>query len=270
MLEPLSVSAPGEDGERYLQTSPEFAMKRLLAAGSGPIYQICKAFRAGEYGRRHNPEFTMLEWYRPGFTLDALMDEVAELVAETCGIAGSARYSYAGLFRECTGVDPLEDGPSALAAAVADRVPVAPLPEDPELCLDLLLTHCVEPALVGRGACFVYNFPPQQAALACLGQDEAGRTIARRFELYIDGVELANGFQELRDPGEQRRRFEADLKRRAELSLPYREPDARLLGALEAGLPECAGVALGLDRLLMVASGASSLHEVLAFGWHES
>ncbi|MDY7092298.1 MAG: EF-P lysine aminoacylase EpmA [Acidobacteriota bacterium] len=251
----------------YLQTSPEYAMKRLLAAGSGPIYQISKAFRDGEQGRRHNPEFTLLEWYRPGWDHHRLMDEVAALLSRILSVPPAERQTYREAVREHAGVDPW----TASAQELRRRAQELGLGEVSGLdaddrggWLDLLLSLVVEPQLGRRRPTLLYDYPPDQAALARVrGQGEDA--VAERFEAYVEGVELANGYHELLDPAEQRRRFERDLDRRAEAGLPPVPVDERLLAALEAGLPPCAGVALGVDRLVMLAAGASSLQEVLAF-----
>lgn len=254
----------------YLHTSPEFPMKRLLAAGSGSIYQICKVFRDGEAGRRHNPEFTMLEWYRVGFDHQRLMDEVEALVAEALqgrlDPGPAERLSYGEAFRRYAGIDPHTASVDELRACAADHgiAPVPGLePDERDAWLDLLLTHRVEPHL-GRGRLtFIYDYPASQAALARVRPGVPA--LAERFELYLDGIELANGFHELGDAGEQRRRFAADNARRGAAGLPQVPADERLLAALENGLPECAGVALGFDRLVMIAGGLASLGEALAF-----
>jgi len=258
-------AGPGapDGGRLFLQTSPEFAMKRLLAAGCGPIYQIGKAFRDGEAGGRHNPEFTLLEWYRPGFDHHALMDEVEALLAEVLATAAAERCTYATLFEERLGVDPHAASAEALAAAARSAGLDPALGLDREGLLHLLMALALEPSL-GRGRpTFVYDFPASQAALARVRPGPP--PVAERFEAFVEGVELANGFNELGDPAEQRRRFAADLARRRELGLPEVPIDERLLEALAAGLPSCAGVALGVDRLVMLAAGASRLDEVLAF-----
>jgi elongation factor P--(R)-beta-lysine ligase len=251
------------DGRRlYLQTSPEFAMKRLLAAGSGPIYQLGRAFRDGEVGRRHNPEFTMLEWYRPGWDHHALMDEVDALLAEVLGTAPGERLSYREALRHHAGFDPFATADGELRERAAG-LGLAADDVDRDGCLSLILGAVVEPRL-GRGRpTFVIDFPASQAALARIRQGDP--PLAERFEAYVEGVEIANGYHELTDPGEQRRRFEADLAERRRRGLPDVPLDERLLAALEHGLPDCAGVALGVDRLVMLACGASSLAEVMAF-----
>ncbi len=270
-IEPLLVSGGLSLGPatRYLQTSPEYAMKRLLAAGSGPIYQVCKAFRDGEAGNRHNPEFTLLEWYRPGMDHHQLMAEVADLVCTCLGERPWQTLSYRELFRRSIGIDPFVDSPAALQQAARKCVDVGALEGDRDLWLDLLLTHAVEPWLAGQGLCFVYDYPPSQAALARLGESD-GHAVGERFELYVDGLELANGYHELGDAAEQRARFEADNAQRLARGLPQRPLDEALLAALAAGLPDCSGVALGVDRLLMLATGETDLRRLLAFAWDRS
>lgn len=255
------------DGRLWLHTSPEYAMKRLLAAGSGSIYQIARVFRAGERGRRHNPEFTLVEWYRVGFDHHRLMSEVAELADAILGQRPREYLSYREAFLRHAGVDPWCAAVGELAAC-AERHGV-PLPaldeEERDAWLDLLLSEVVSPRL-GRGRySFVYDFPASQAALARLRQDEEGVAVGERFELFIDGIEIANGYHELSDAAEQAQRFEAEASRRRRAGRPLGEIDSRLLAALEAGLPECAGVALGLDRLVMLAVAATSIDEVIAF-----
>ena len=266
-LESVTVAAAGRSW--YLQTSPEFHMKRLLAAGSGPIFQLFRAVRDGEAGRRHNLEFTLLEWYRPGFDHHQLMDEVEELVAELLGDAAQpcGRLTYGEAFCRHVGVDPHRASPAELDAALAAAGIEGPafVPEDRDGRLHLLMAAVVEPRLPA-GACFVYDFPASQASLARVRPGRGGEPpVAERFELFVAGVELANGFHELTDAAEQRRRFAADAAERRRRGLPPMAADERLLAALDAGLPDCAGVALGLDRLVMLAAGAGSIAEVTAF-----
>lgn len=251
----------------YLQTSPEFHMKRLLAAGSGPIYQVCKAFRDGEAGPRHNPEFTILEWYRPGFDHHQLMGEVAELVMGCLGCELPVeKRPYRELFLEHYGIDPLEiDQASLRQTAIDHSVPGAVdiALDSVDAWLDLLLTHGIEPEL-GRGRLtFVTDYPASQAVLARLNPDDPRS--AARFELYFDGVELANGFWELTDAAEQRRRFEQENEERSSNGQPTIPVDESFLAALGHGLPECSGVALGLDRVLMLAEEKQQLSAVMAF-----
>lgn len=260
-----------EPGRLWLQTSPEYAMKRLLAAGSGPIWQLAKVFRDGEAGRRHNPEFSLLEWYRPGFDHHALMDEVIDLVSELLAgrraLAEPERIRYQDAFLQHAGVDPFAADVPALRVACTRHALVPPpgMPEaQVEPWLDLLLSHVIEPRLGCGRLSFLYDYPPAQAALACIRRDETP-AVGSRFELYLDGVELANGFHELGDAGEQRARFEADNRARVRAALPVMPIDEALLAALASGLPACAGVALGFDRLLMLAANAGGLDAVLAF-----
>ena len=255
------------EGSRYLHTSPEFPMKRLLAAGSGDIWQACKVFRADEAGRFHNPEFTLIEWYRIGFDHRRLMAEVAELVAALVpSVAEAPEYlTYREAFERHAGIDPFSAKPQdcrdALQRAEREPLPVSAL--DTDGWLDLLAGELVYPALGHGRLSFVYDYPVSQAALARIRRDDP--PVAERFEAFVSGVELANGFHELADPGEQRRRFECDLERRGADNLPMLPMDEYLLQALGHGLPDCAGVALGLDRLVMLAAGARSISEVIAF-----
>ena len=252
----------------YLQTSPEFAMKRLLAAGSGDIFQLGRAFRDGEQGRWHNPEFTLLEWYRLGFDHHALMDEVEALLTRLLGArlsAATERLSYREAFARALGVDPLAASDAELLALSGARTGIEPttLAGDRDACLDLLMATQVAPTLGRARISFVHAYPASQAALARLVPGTPAT--AARFEAYVEGVELCNGFHELGNALEQRRRFNADLARRAARGLPQPPLDERLLAALAAGLPDCAGVALGFDRVVMLAAGVQTLAEVLAF-----
>ncbi|ULQ46669.1 EF-P lysine aminoacylase GenX [Flagellatimonas centrodinii] len=242
----------------FLHTSPEFAMKRLLCAGSGPIWQIAKVFRAEESGRYHNPEFSLLEWYRPGYDHHRLMDEVEALLRGLGAVGPFARLTYAEAFRCHAGFDP--------ETVALDHLRTLPEAEalddgaDRDTLLDLWMSFRVGPELGREFPCFLHDFPASQAALSRV---VAGK--AQRFELFWDGLELANGFHELADADEQQRRFEADQARRQAEGRPVPPYDRHLIAALHAGLPDCAGVALGLDRLLMRLTGAASLAEVMAF-----
>ncbi len=254
----------------YLHTSPEFPMKRLLAAGSGSIYQLCKVFRDGEAGRLHNPEFTMLEWYRVGFDQHQLMDEVAALVSHVleARIAPHTveKLSYRDAFLRYAGIDPHIANIQTLAASARQHkisIPNGMPQDDIDPWRDLLLTHIIEPQLDRDGMAFLYDYPASQAALAYVRDENP--PIGERFELYIEGIEIANGFHELGNAEEQRRRFERDLEQRRKQGLPMVPMDEQLLAALNHGLPECSGVALGVDRLVMLAAGATSIEEVLAF-----
>ncbi len=254
----------------YLQTSPEFSMKRLLAAGSGSIFQICKAFRNGEIGRFHNPEFTILEWYRIDFTLDLLMDEVADLLdvvlASKQPGKAAVRYSYSNIFLEYCGIDPLlADISNYIDCAERNNLIEASriCGDDIKLWQEFLFTHLVEPNLESDCYVFIYGFPRTQASLARV--NPLNQNIVDRFEVFYRGVELANGFHELTDLNEQIRRFDNELCQRAELNKPVPSKDLRFLAALQSGMPECAGVAVGLDRILMLLADADSIEDVLAF-----
>lgn len=265
-LDAFPVTA-GAGVDKYLQTSPEYAMKRLLAAGSGPVYQLGKAFRREEVSRLHNPEFTLLEWYRPGFDWRQLLEEVAALVVEVLSLSGReriAQFSYAELFSTHLNINPHTIAASSLEQLTRETVDVTATELSPSDCLQLLMHHCIEPEL--PEFCFVYDYPEAQAALAVVEDNEAGTPVARRFELYGAGMELANGYQELTDPEEQRCRFARDQAQRQQRGLPQVAIDERLLAALAAGLPACAGVALGVDRLAMLACQARHINEVIAFG----
>jgi lysyl-tRNA synthetase class 2 len=266
-IEPLmvergrSLSAP-----RFLQTSPEYAMKRLLACHRQPIFQLARAFRDGEAGSRHNPEFTLLEWYRPGFDHHRLIAETAELVCHCIGARPLRLFSYRELFLQALAIDPFTATVGELQAAARSRLDTGTIVGDRDLWLDLLMSHLVEPWLQDKGMCAVYDYPASQAALARVAEVDGVR-VGHRFELYVDGMELANGYFELQEADEQRQRFVQDNARRREFGLAEREADERLLAALEHGLPACSGVALGVDRLLMLATGIADIRQVLAFDW---
>lgn len=254
----------------WLQTSPEYAMKRLLAAGSGPIFQIAKAFRAGEAGRHHNPEFTLLEWYRPGFDHHALMDEMDAYLATTLKAVPAERVSYGEVFERELGLDPHRAEAEELARRAADLEVDGPPDLDRDGWLDRLLTEKIAPKLGEsrdgrRRPTFLHDFPASQAALARLRRDPDRPPVGERFEVFVEGVELANGFHELTDAAEQRRRFEDELARRRTAGKAEVPLDERFLAALEAGLPDCAGVALGFDRLVLLAAGEDELAAVMAF-----
>ncbi|MFT4516248.1 MAG: lysyl-tRNA synthetase class 2 [Planctomycetota bacterium] len=261
-------SGSGAPQPRHLLTSPEGPMKRLLAAGSGPIYQFAHAFRDGEIGRRHATEFTMLEWYRPGFDHHELMSEVEALVqALVPRVAETAftRRTYREVFVEGAGIDPFATSLRELRAACEHlAVPIPPNFAQGSIddALDLLLVSHIEPTLGTPAPTFVHEYPASQAALAQVHTCAEGHAVAQRFELYIDGLELANGYHELADAEEQRRRFEQanrDREASGRSPLPIDEP---LIASLQDGFPACAGVALGFDRLLMVATGAARIDDV--------
>lgn len=250
----------------FLQTSPEYAMKRLLAAGSGSIYQICKAFRQDEVGAKHNPEFTMLEWYRLGFDHFQLMDDVFGLVTEVLGPKQRQDFTYQQVFIDYLGIDSLSIKDDELEQFA--RSNLGSLPEDLERddFLSLLFEDKIERQLGKQGVVsFIYDYPASQAALARISETDP--RVAHRFELYIEGVELANGFYELADSEQQLARFKADNQWRKCNNLPEIAIDQRFIAALEHGLPECSGVALGLDRLLMIKLNTKDIQEVIAFPW---
>ena len=264
-LASYEVHSPGERRvEGWLQTSPEFAMKRLLCAGSGPIFQITKAFRAGEEGRLHNPEFTMLEWYRPGFTYESLIAEVEELLRLLLGRDASRRLSYREAFRRFAGFDPMRAGLGDLRRRCRDRGWLEASSAERDTCLDFLLDASVQGGF-GSGVVTVFDFPASQSSFARLKPDDPG--VAERFEVFVDGIEVGNGYRELTDAREQRERLEQDRRKRRRMGLPDTPVDHRLLAALSAGMPECSGVALGLDRIVMIATGHTRVEEVISFSF---
>lgn len=258
---------PGHAGglPLYLQTSPEFAMKRLLAAGSGAIFQLCKAFRNEEAGSHHNPEFTMLEWYRPGFDEFALMDEMDELMQLILDVEPAERLTYQQAFEQVLSLDPLTATLSQLQALACDHgfADIAKNETNKDTLLQLLFCMKVEPTIGQTKPCFVYHFPASQAALAKICEHD--NRVAGRFELYYKNMELANGFNELTNAKEQAKRFDEDNAYRAANGLNHVPMDKRLIAALEHGLPQCAGVAMGIDRLVMLATEKETIKEVIAF-----
>lgn len=263
----------GQQQTHYLQTSPEFAMKRLLASGSGPIYQICKVFRDDEHGRKHNSEFTMLEWYRPGFSLKELMFEVTDLLnltlAQRFGEVRPTVLSYKHAFMDRLDLNPLQATLSELKAC-CQRVGLSlDLGDDRLGYIDLLFSHMVEPSLGFDTPVFLTDFPPELASLAKTRVDEEGELVAARFELYIEGLELANAYDELADAEVLRGRFEADNQEREKLGLHVMPLDEYLLSALPQ-MPACSGIALGIDRLLMVATQQMRLEQVITFPAEQS
>jgi len=266
-IDSFSTHEPG-GRQWWLHTSPEFAMKRLLAAGSGPVYQIARVFRREEAGRHHNPEFSMLEWYRPGWDHLRLMDEVEELLRDAGAPAGPAweRLAYGEAFHRYAGLNPFAATLDQLRQACAARLNLSGellQTQDRDVYLDLLMSSQVGPRLGLEAPAFLYDFPASQAALARVRPGEP--PVAERFELFWKGIELANGFHELTDAAEQRRRFEQDRARRGAEGREAPPYDARMVAALEAGMPDCAGVALGLDRLLMLLLDLPDLAGALAF-----
>lgn len=268
-IDALTLTCNGRPG--WLQTSPEYHLKRLLAAGCGAVYSLGKVFRDGEAGRRHNPEFTMLEWYRPGWDEHALMGEVEELLIAVGAVTATRcqRLSYGELFLAVTGLDPHDTSDGSLRA-MASQVAATDWSDEPRShCLDLIFSLLVEPVLPA-GLVQVYDYPAGQAALAQLARNEQGQLVARRFEAFLDGMELANGYFELTDAAEQRSRFEQDNRVRQQLGKPPVPVDEKLLAALRAGLPESAGVALGVDRLLMRLADIDDIRRVLTFPWPDA
>ncbi|MBG0755663.1 elongation factor P--(R)-beta-lysine ligase [Vibrio cidicii] len=254
-----------QGSQLFLMTSPEFHMKRLLAAGSGCIYQLGKAFRNEENGRYHNPEFTMLEWYRVGFDHHQLMDEMDDLLQLVLQCGAAERMTYQQAFLTVLGVCPLE-GTMAELKNVAARLglsDIAEAEEDRDTLLQLLFSIGVEAKIGQQVPAFVYDFPASQAALAKINPNDP--RVADRFEVYFKGIELANGFHELDNAQEQLRRFEQDNHKRVEMGLAEQPIDYHLIAALQSGLPECAGVALGVDRLIMLALGCDHIDQVTAF-----
>jgi len=258
----------GKLNTQYLQTSPEFPMKRLLASGSGAIFQICKVFRDDEHGRKHNSEFTMLEWYRPNLDLKALMHETADLL-ETClahrfGEVRPYILSYKHAFQDRLDINPLQATLKQLKET-ANRVGLnLDLGDDRLGYMDLLFSHFVEPSLGFDAPVFLTDFPPEMASLAKVKTDEDGELVAARFEVYIEGLELANAYDELLDADVLAGRFDADNVERAQQGLPVIPTDQYLLAALPH-MPECSGIALGIDRLLMVAMNKMKIDQVIAF-----
>lgn len=272
-LDSFSVAYHGPagpaSGQLYLHTSPEFPMKRLLAAGSGSIYQLCRVFRDGEAGAHHNPEFSLLEWYRVGFNLTQLIAEVEMLVRSVlCGVRElpvAEHHTYRGLFIRYAGLDGLIATGAELRACLLQQghqPPGGVADAEIDVWRDLVLTHIIEPQL--SGLVFVTEYPASQAALARIVPTNPA--VAERFECYLDGVELANGFHELADVTEQRQRFEQENATRTAIGRPTMPLDETMLAALTAGLPDCCGVALGFDRLLMQALNVEHIKDILAFG----
>jgi lysyl-tRNA synthetase class 2 len=271
-LDPLTVTLPDDPRQprvgrtMWLQTSPEFAMKRLVAAGGQAIFQVAKAFRAAERGRRHNPEFTLVEWYRVGDSYEAgmtLLSDLADVLLER----GEAEHvSYRNAFQEHLGVDPHSASAEQLADLAKSRGVATPQgwdESDRDAWLELLLGDFVEPHLGRARPTVLCDYPASQAALAVVRQEDV--PVGERFELYEDGMELANGYHELLDAGELRRRNQIANRARQSDGKPPLPEESRLLAAMHHGLPPCTGVALGFDRVVMLACGAKSIEEVIAF-----
>lgn len=262
-----------EQPTRYLQTSPEFAMKRLLAAGSGPIFQITKAFRKGDEGRWHNPEFTILEWYRPGFSLFELIQEVSDLLKMIfqSKIRTIQTERYSDLFKKTLQIDPLCISDLELLAVLEKKIVIPNKINFSEYltrddALQLLMTHCIEPTFSDDTLYFVSHYPRSQAALARLDPDD--HRLALRFEAYLGPIELANGYDELTDPDEQKARFKQDCEYRKKINKPLPAWDQRFLESLRH-MPTSSGVAMGLDRVFALHGDHTSLKEIISFAWQE-
>jgi lysyl-tRNA synthetase class 2 len=265
----IELVATAETPARWLRSSPEYPMKRLLAAGIGDVYELGRVFRAGERGRHHNPEFTLLEWYRLGWTHRDLAGETADLVV-SCGTLFDRQWaretlSYGELFERQLGLDPHRADSKDLAHAAREHgIELAAVPElSHDAWLDLLVSHVIQPAMAADTVTVVVDYPASQAALARIRPGDP--PVAERFEVFIGSVELANGYFELANADEQRRRFEHENDHRARTGGTPVPVDEYLLDALAAGFPDCAGVALGVDRLLMACLGVDSIDTVLAF-----
>lgn len=261
-LNPISTSA-FNSRIYYLQTSPEVAMKRLLGMGIGPIYQICKAFRDDQPTSKHNPEFTLLEWYRPSFSMTQLIDEVEEFLSGTIGCREIPRYTYLEVFKSETGLNPHKCSLKELGKVARSLTDIASTGLSFSEYLDLLMTVVIEPNLPEY--CFLIDYPECQAAMAKIEVDENGNQIAKRFELYCKGLEIANGYFELTDPVEQLKRLNSDNVERLKKELPEMPIDENFLAALSNGIPEGSGVALGLDRLLMIMGELEHIDSVQSF-----
>ena len=268
VLQPFQVhSVVPKSPVCFLQTSPEFAMKRLLAMDCGPIYQLCKAFRDEEKGRYHNFEFTMLEWYHPGFSLEDCIAETLDLLSVVCGWPQAEIVTYQSLFETHCGFCPHTASLEVLQTYLRSKEIVSSaslVTWSREDCLQCILSHFIEPVLGFEAPVVVKEFPAAQAALACIVPRE-GFDVAERFEIYVRGIELANGYHELTDPIEQKRRFDKDNQARQQQGLPVLPIDYHLIDALQAGVPDCSGVALGFDRLVMLALEQTRLQDVQSF-----
>lgn len=268
-IESMPADVYGESG--YLQTSPEYFMKRLLSQGAGDIFCLGKAFRDGEQGSRHNPEFSLLEWYRCGWDEHQLMDEIAELISLIFAARSSqplaiTKRTYGDCFSQILGIDPHETDLAELQDKAVAASSKSWAGESRANCLDLLFSLLVEPQLP-PGLMFVYDYPACQSALAQLHNNIQGQQVSRRFEVFLNGMELANGYFELTDRVEQQQRFDGDNAQRIKAGHPKVPVDRHLLAALDHGMPSCAGVALGVDRLLMQLEGVNSITQVMPFSW---
>ncbi len=265
-MDAIKTESPfGVPASYYLQTSPEYAMKRMIAAGFGSIFQICKSFRRGEKGSRHNPEFTMLEWYRPGFDHFDLMDEVSELMCMVLSCQPVRQMTYRQLFEQYLNIDPHSENSTSLERIAREQIDIQMQSENKDDWLNVLMTEIIEPQIGIEAPLFIYNYPASQCALAKVVLDGEGVPVAERFELYFRGVELANGYHELTDSNEQRRRFKKDQDLRQRLNRVDIAIDKNFMAAIDSGLPACAGVAMGMDRLIMTALELDTIDDVLSF-----
>ncbi|MGH1441302.1 MAG: EF-P lysine aminoacylase EpmA [Cellvibrionaceae bacterium] len=257
-----SLSTQVINQTQYLQTSPEFFLKRLLANGSGDVYSLGKVFRQGERGQRHQPEFTMLEWYRVAWDEHELMDEVAILLRLFLPHLSVRKISYQECFLSELNIDPHSVSVNELKEITHNKLDIEFDSNERSAWLDILISHCIEPSLT-EGLVFIYDYPKEQAALAQLEKNNKGQIIARRFEAYLNGMELANGYFELTDADEQKKRFEADQAYRKANDLPIYPYDKNLVDALKNGMPSCSGVAMGVDRLLMILCNTVDISDVV-------
>ncbi len=267
----LADSSMNKSIPLYLQTSPEFHMKRLLASGYGCIFQIAKAFRHEGAGRYHNPEFTLLEWYRIGFDHFNLMDEVGHLLQDVLHCAMPSTYTYQDIFIAHVALDPLIATRDELLALISSMGKLSDwllATDDNDILLQFIFSEIIEPNIGLEAPCFIYNFPKSQASLAklCPRDDR----VAERFECYYQGIELANGFNELTDSIKQIERFQIDNEKRVSLSLEEKLIDQNFISALVSGMPQCAGVALGIDRLIMLALKSTHIKDVISFSIENS
>tara|TARA_R110002096_G_scaffold99010_1_gene219670 strand:- start:394 stop:1353 length:960 start_codon:yes stop_codon:yes gene_type:complete len=267
-IESLSLTA-GDTAQRYLQTSPEYSMKRLLAFGAPDIFQICKSFRVGEQGAVHNPEFTMVEWYRRGYCLKQMMQETVDLITTLLGksdeIINTEYISYHDLTDKALGTSLNLLPESEIKKLAAENGLVMRSDISVQQCVDFLFSHKVESAMCEQSVTVVFHYPASQAALSKLNDDD--NSVSERFEVFYKGLELANGYVELLDSEQQLDRFVNDQKIRKQRGLVNVDVDQRLIDAQRHGLPECAGVAVGFDRVMMLALGASTISEVISFDW---
>jgi lysyl-tRNA synthetase class 2 len=279
-----SLQSKFRDAPCFLNTSPEYAMKRLLASWGEPIFQICKAFRDDELGVNHNPEFTLLEWYRPGYDMTQLMAELAELVSILCSVGGSAgvskkldfeMLSYQQAFEDYVGINPhlttvSECHQAALAHGIEIPRGMGVGDDDLNDWMDWLLTQLVLPQFQENSFTFLYDYPAAQCSLAKIATNEQQFLVAKRFELFFGEIELANGFHELTDAQEQLQRFKLENQARQRDGKKCGTIDTRLIAALDYGLPECSGVAMGLDRLLMALTETKHIERVISFSWQNA